>query len=278
MSVIDLSKLPPPAVIEEVSYDDLLQEMLDKMLELNPGYHLQPTDPAYKALAVAAVFRVIDRQKTNDRARSLMLAFTSGSTLDHIGVTYYGTERLDGETDESYLERLQLAYGSPSTAGGVEAYRYYARQASPLVKDARPHNGGACVVNVPVLSSEGDGGGDSNLAEVVRLALTPQKVRPLNDNLNVYPATIKKYQLKAVLTVLPGPDRETVRAEALRAAKAYTEARHRLGETMFYDKLRATLYVEGVEHVDMEAPTSDIACTLSEAPFCESYEVEVNVT
>lgn len=273
MSVIDLSKLPAPEVIEEISFEALLQEMLDELAARMPELDVAVSDPAYKVLEVAAYWRMLDRQRANDRARRLLAAYAGGGDLDHIGVTYYGTERQAGESDAAYLRRMLLAYDSWSTAGSENSYVYHALGADPAVRDATAINRGAGEVLITVLAAEGDGTAPQAVLDTVKAALDAERVRPLNDRVTVQSANVTAYQVRAELVLREGPSPEVVAAQAKTAVEAYTEARHRLGEDVVRGAIEAALYVEGVERATLLEPLADIANDETQAAFCTAVEV-----
>lgn len=284
MSAIDLSRLPPPEVIEELSHEAILAEWKADLIGKDPALEAVlevESEPLTKMVQVGAYREYLMRQRANDKVRDLLLAFAQGPDLDHIGVTRFGVERLmleQGpppvyESDEAYLRRLLIAPDRFTTAGSEDSYVFCALTASGDVKDVKALNGGAGRVRVPVLSREGTGEASAALVATVDGALQPQKVRPLNDSVQVFSATVKTYQVAATLTVRPGPDTEVVRMAAEKAAQEYADSRHSLGVDMIRDAMQAALYVEGVEHVDMTEPVADVLCGDTEAPFCVSVEV-----
>ena len=107
MNRIDLSKLPAPQLIEELDYESILSQMRTKMREICPewtGYELE-SDPANKILEVAAYREMLLRQRVNEAARSVMIAFATGSDLDHLAA-FYPEERLPGAaaTFEAFIK------------------------------------------------------------------------------------------------------------------------------------------------------------------------------
>lgn len=94
---IDLSKLPAPQLIEELDYEVIIAEMREKMQALCPewtGYELE-SDPANKILEVAAYREMLIRQRVNEAARGVMVAFATGADLDHLAA-FYPETRLPG--------------------------------------------------------------------------------------------------------------------------------------------------------------------------------------
>lgn len=113
--MIDLSKLPAPKLIEELDYEAILSEMRTKMRALCPewtGYELE-SDPANKILEVAAYREMLLRQRVNEAARGVMIAFAQGSDLDQLA-GFYPEVRLPGAA-ATFTAALLL-----STAFGTE--------------------------------------------------------------------------------------------------------------------------------------------------------------
>jgi phage-related baseplate assembly protein len=159
-TAIDLSKLPPPQVVELLDYEAIFQEMLANLRQLDPAFDaLVESDPAYSVLQVAAYREMILRQKMNDKAKARMLAFATEADLDHIGASMaVPVVRLAGEEDEAYRRRLALAPEAYSTAGSIGGYTFHALSAHSSIKDIavwNPDIGGR--VNVAVLSKNGNG-------------------------------------------------------------------------------------------------------------------------
>lgn len=151
MSAINLSNLPAPAVVEEIDYENILADMVTDLQSRDPEFQeLLDSDPAMKILQVAAYRESLVRQRVNEAARSVMLAYAKGSDLDNLAA-FFKVERLvlnEGdpdadppvppsyESDEDFLKRIQLALDSYSIAGPEGAYVYHALSASADVKDA----------------------------------------------------------------------------------------------------------------------------------------------
>jgi phage-related baseplate assembly protein len=106
-TAVDLSQVPSPAVVEQLDFETILQAMLSDLISRDPTFNaLVESDPAYKILEVAAYREVIIRQRVNDAAHAVMLAYAIGPDLDQLGANY-GVQRLlnSGPTDQ-YACRL----------------------------------------------------------------------------------------------------------------------------------------------------------------------------
>lgn len=108
-AAVDLSSLPAPQVVEPLDFETVLAALKADFEARHPDYTATlESDPAMKLLEVAAYREVIVRQRVNDAAKAVMLAFATGSDLDHLGALV-PVARNAGETDASYRGRIQLA-------------------------------------------------------------------------------------------------------------------------------------------------------------------------
>lgn len=293
-SVIDLSRLPAPTLIEPLSFEQILDELRTDLLARDPELAdvlALESDPLVKLLEVVAYREMIMRQRHNDRVRRLLLAYASGADLDHIGVSYFFTARhvLEPgdpgatppqpptlESDDDYRRRLLLAPDRFSTAGAEGAYIYHALGADPEVRDATATSPAATEVTVAVLARQGDGTADQPLLDRVADALNANEIRPLTDLVTVVSAEVVNYQVRAALTLRPGPDPEPVRQAAIDAVAALVERRHRLGADLIRDAILAALYVEGVERVELLEPAADLPRSPAQAAYCTAVEVTID--
>ena len=292
-SAIDLSALPAPSIIEQVDYESILAAMLADLVERYPEFDaLVESDPAFKILEVAAYRETLVRQRVNEAARAVMLAYAAGTDLDQIGANY-NVERLlvdpgdpDAvppidpiyEADDDFRRRIQLSPEGHTTAGSAGSYVFHTLSADAQVRDAQATSPLPGDVSVYVLSKAGQGAADTVLIETVEAALNAENVRPLTDRVTVLSASITEYEIEASLTVLPGPDAEVVRIAALDAAQAYADQQHRLGYDITISGLMAALHQSGVHNVNLISPADSIVMGEGEAAYCTSVTVTVSGT
>ena len=80
-TTVDLSRLPAPTVVEQLSFETIFGDMVARMQELLPSFDATvDSDPAVKVLQVAAYREMLIRQTFNDRARQVMTAYGTGSS------------------------------------------------------------------------------------------------------------------------------------------------------------------------------------------------------
>lgn len=283
-----MSRLPAPAVIVELDFETILAEMVADLQARDPEYSaLVETDPAMKLLEVAAYRELLLRQRVNEAARSLMLAYAAGEDLDNIAANF-NVERLvvdagdpeavppvppTYESDDNLRERVLLAFEALNTAGSSDAYRYHARSASGEVKDVSVTSPAPCEVVVTVLSTDSNGAPSPELLALVEAALSDEDKRPLTDQVTVQEPTVVEYVVDAELTFFPGPDAETVRQASEDAVTAFVAEMHRLGRDITLDGLYAALRQPGVQKVTLNSPAASLVIQPTEVAWCTGITV-----
>ncbi|MGE1083112.1 baseplate assembly protein [Pseudomonas shirazensis] len=281
---IDLAALPAPQVLEnldfEVLYEDALRQFREYMAE-NWSAALE-SDPVVKLLELIAYWRVQDRARVNDAAKALLLAYAKGTDLDQLAANVelsrlvVQAEDLTAvpplpevlEEDDALRERVQLVYEGLTTAGPRNSYILHARNASGLVADATAESPSPAVVDVTVLSLEGDGAADAELLATVAAHVNDDDVRPVADRVNVRSAEILRYRVNAVVYLAGnGPEGEAVLAEAKSRLEAWKNPRRRLGVEVSRSAIDAQLHVAGVQRVNL-IDWSDIRPTKAQAAWC----------
>ena len=290
---VDLSQLPPPQVVEPLSYEEILDEQTEQMRTLFPALIQDlESEPVLKVLEATAYRELLIRQRVNDAARATMLAYAKGADLEHIGARY-GVSRLlldpgdpdarppvppTYESDEDLRRRIQLSPEGLSTAGPTGAYEFFARSADPAVKDVAASSPSGGQVTVVVLSSVGNGIPSDALIEKVTAALSAERVRPVCDTVTVAKAAVTAYDVTAELEMDDPPDQELVRAESEARVRRHVDQAHRLDRGVSLSGLYAALHVGGVRNVLLTAPAADIAAEAGKAPYCENLTVTIKAT
>ena len=112
-------------------------------------------DPIKIVTENAVFFETLLRDRVNQAARAVMLAYAFGSNLDAIASRYPGgVPRMEGETDDHYRRRIWLSPNILGPHGTTESYAFYALTAlgDNIVRDAAAFTTrGTGVVTIPVL-------------------------------------------------------------------------------------------------------------------------------
>lgn len=294
-AAIDLSQLPPPQIVEQIDFEQILAERKAYMISLWPAEEQAQiaarleieSEPLTKLLQENAYRETVWRQRVNEASLANLLATARGTDLEQLAANF-NVKRLviqEGkanavppvpklmESDDSLRERAQMAWEGLSTAGPRNAYIFHARAADGRVADATAESPSPAFAVVTVQSLLGDGTAPPELLAIVKTYLSDEDRRPVADRLTVQGAQILNYQVKAKLYLLSsGPESEPILAAAEQRLLAYVHQRRRLGMEVSESALHAALHVEGVRKVELEG-WEDIVATKAQAPYCTNVDV-----
>ena len=287
---VDLSQLRAPGVVETLDYELILAEMIADLQARDPTFTaLVESDPAFKVLEVAAYRELLLRQRVNDAAKAVMLAFAEDEDLDQIGANY-SVQRLvidvgdagaippvppTYESDADFRARIQLSPEGYTTAGSEGSYVFHGLGADGDVRDVAAVSPTPGNVTVYVLSRTGDGEASAPLLAAVTAALNAERIRPMTDNVTVQSASIVDYTVEAELVLYPGPDSAVVLAAAQAAIEAYTESVHRIGYDVSLSGVYQALHQPGVQSVVLTEPSANIVISDGQAPYCTGITLTV---
>ena len=282
-TTIDLTRVPAPAAIEALSFEELLTTFKDRFQafwdaarvvdETLPEYNVGElqTDPAIIVGQAWSFLRLLDRQRVNDAIKALLAPLSTGSNLDNL-VLRQGIQRLvitaaSGDTpavmesDARLLERYLLSFNR-AAAGSRDGYLFAAFTAWPGAGDievvGRRIHGRRGDVDIVVAGPAGDAASLENLA-LVRAAVTADDVQPETTSVSVLAATRVTYTVDLVIEVLKGPDPEIVKAEAIARIRAAADERTFIGGEVPAALLSGAAYGTSVMKVRDNAPVVIVA-------------------
>ncbi|EGI1144587.1 TPA: baseplate assembly protein [Escherichia coli] len=294
---IDLSQLPPPVVVEPLDFETLFAERKAAFIAMYPEDEQEEiartleleSEPITMLLEENCYRELLLRQRVNEAARAVMLAYSTDSDLDNLAVNF-NVERLTiqeeddsvtppieavMESDPDLRTRTQQAFEGLSVAGPTAAYEFWGRSADGRVADISAVSPTPACVTISVLSREGDGTASDDLLTVVAAALNDEEVRPVADRVTVQSAEIVPYQIDATLYIYPGPEAEPVRQASEQQLQTYIAAQNRLGRDIRLSAIYAALHVEGVQRVELAQPVADIVLSDYQASHCTEYTITV---
>ena len=277
-TAINLSGLTPPDIIETLDYEAIVTAMRNDLVERFPpiaGVIDLESEPARKLIEAFAYREMRLRARINDSARAVLLASSYGTNLDHLGALF-ATARQDGEDDERFRRRIQLAPEAFSVAGPEGAYQYHALTVAPWARDVSAVSRRPGVVRVTVLKQGPNPAPTLTEREDIRLHLKNEAIRPLTDVVEVQAPIIRQTSIMAKLTLYPGPDAQVVRQRSLAAVTAWVEKNRMLGMNLRRSALFAALHQEGVHSVDLVSPADDLVLDVTEVYAIQSIEVTIN--
>lgn len=287
-TVVNLSQLPAPNVVETLDFETILAAMIADLQERDPTFTaMVESDPAYKVLEVCAYRELLMRQRVNEAAKAVMLAYATGADLDQLGANVNVERRTitpadpDAvppvpavlESDDEFRARIQLSPEAYTTAGSEGSYVFHAFGADADVKDVQPVSPTPGVVVVYVLSRTGDGTAPESLLNKVVATLNAETVRPMTDQVQVQSAIIVPYTIEAELTMYPGPDATVVLESAIDAVTAYADTQRRIGYDVTLSGLYRALHQPGVQNVNLISPAASLVIGDGQASYCTNINV-----
>lgn len=284
-------------MIEVPDFETLLTERKEALIALYPAEEQAAvrrvlaleSDPMVKTLQENTYREILLRQRINEAAQAVMVAYALGSDLDQLAASY-NVQRLTVtpadpdavppvdavmETDDALRVRVPEAFEGLSVAGPTAAYEFHAKSADGRVQDVSATSPSPASVLITVLSREGNGEAAADLLATVNTALNAETVRPVADRVTVQGATIHDYSVKAKLHlfdgVAAGPCLEAANAQLA----AYLTEQKKLGRSVRRESYGAVLRVPGVDWVEMIEPATDIILDRTAAGNCTGTDISV---
>lgn len=289
---LDLSRLPAPTIVAVPDYEALLAarkaDLAARVPEVADVLALE-SEPLTKDQETNAWFELQEKQRFNDGARAVMLAFSWDTHLEQLGAFYGLTRRVIEpatatslalvESDEELRARLQLAPEAFNTCGSAGSYVHHALDAAPELSQAAAlvseSASGNKLVRVVCCARSGNGEPSEDTLATVRARLWREDVKPLTVPVSVIGARARAYAISLTLSVPAGPDPSLVQTAALTAVMALTLTRRKLGVAVLTDAIKAAARVSGVEIVLLASPAEDIAIAPDEVSHCTGITISV---
>jgi len=266
----ELSDLPPPQVVEEISFETFLSELA---ADIKARFAAVGVDWDVDQLEVdsaiiqaqAATYREMSlRSRINYVAQQGFLYFASGSNLDQLAA-WLDVTRMEGEDDDRLKTRYRLATIGRSPGGPADRYRKVALDADLDVRAvAIWREGRDPTVNVAVLSKSGNGEPTPALLAKVEAALTQPDVQVVSDRFSVQSAIRRTIDVSVSVRLDPTVP-ESV-AETVAATIVTTwQKKDLLGLDLTRASLIQAANVTGVTNVEVIEPAEDVVAVENEA-------------
>lgn len=291
---VDFNNLAKPDMIEALSFEDILEDRKQALIarfnideqESIRAILSRESEPLTKFLEENAYRELVLRSRINSAARACLLAYATGTDLDHIAANF-NIERLITipatkdtaavyESDEVFRLRVQRAFDRLSVAGPESAYKYHCLSADGRVADVAVISPSPAVVNIAILQADSQTGEASDeLVGIVNRAVNAENVRPIADRVSVQSAQIQPYRIRAKLYITKEPEASSVLATATTKTRAYTESKNRIGRSVRLTAIHHCLHIDGVARIELIEPKADIAIAALQAAYCESIDISI---
>jgi phage-related baseplate assembly protein len=286
--LIDLASLPIPDVLEGLDFEMIYAERkaalvalwpTDEQAEVRATLALE-SEPLARLLQENSYRELLWRQRVNDAARAVMLAYAQDADLDQRAALFdvkrlvirpadpgHGLPEID-EDDEDLRRRIQLAPTGFSVAGPAAAYVTKALAVDGRLLDARTSRPAPGDVLVTLLSREGDGAVGQDLIDAVRQTLSAEDVRPLNDTVLVDSAAIVPYRVRALGYTRSAVGADIKIAAAQKNVAAFAAQTHRIKQRIDTSALIGVIQQAGITRTVVLEPAEDLLIGPTQAPHC----------
>lgn len=285
---VDLSNLPYPDFLQELDFEQILQECKADFVSRFPAMadtvNLE-SEPVTKLLETFAYRLMIKTHEMNSQAKALTLAYATGADLDHLAVNRDVYRLLIQpennnvippipaiyESDEAMRRRVQLSVERQS-AGSTGAYQYWALSADGDVRDVSIVTEQAGRVEIYV-QSHSQAIAPQSLLDKINTALDPRTNRPATDDVYVYSAEPQDFSVSATLVLFAGPDSEVVLQTAKDELQKYLDKVGYLGFDVTISGIHHALHQGGVQRVILHEPTSDMVISPKRYARCTAQNI-----
>jgi phage-related baseplate assembly protein len=295
MSIIDLTGLPPPSLLETPDAEAYLASLKadfvrewDAIRGDRPAIDVLTLDhePVTGLLRVAAECRRFMTGRINDAARAMLIAYATGADLDHVGALF-GVARMvmtpatSGapaimEDDTRFKRRIQLAPDAFSSGGPRGAYIFHGLSIDPGVYDCWAWKLAPGQVEVVLAGPNGADVSNDIVAKLVDHFAHDDKV-PLTDAVSVVRAQRLDYTVAATLFLSRGPDPALVAATSEAALRRYAASRFRIARPVYASGLNAALTSTGIETVIRLSPPGDVLVSDREIAVLTAVDLETEI-
>lgn len=292
---VDFSQLTPPSMIEVLDYEVLLAERKEALIAKWETADEQDniravlnreSEPLTKFLEENTYRELILRNRINQAALAVLLAFAQGDNLDAVAANFDVTRLVMVEatsnraavyeSDDALRTRVQMKFDSLSTAGPENSYKYHCFSADARVSDVSVISPAPAYVTVSILQADSENNAASaELLEIVNAALSPEDVRPIGDRVTVQSAQMVNYTIDADIYVSKDPEGATLLDQATTNIQNYISTAKRIGRSIYLSAIYAQLHVSGVNRVVIRQPSQDIELTPEQASFCSSLKIQL---
>lgn len=300
LGMIELDQLPEMKVLEDLDSEELITTRMTQFVNLwksndppaaaNYDVENLEFDPIRIVQECNAYFELLLRDRVNQAAKAVTLAFGSDEDLDAIASRYPGgVPRQSGEDDDSYRTRIWLSPNTLSPHGTYEAYVFWALTAVPSLRDATAYADRGTPNVTVTLMAEGDeielGTDDKSVTETpsptpsdddidaVREYILDESRKALTDVVYVRTPKIVHIDYEIRYWLFPGWSQTSMEKQLWKAMAGLLEKQRWLGYSHTQAAAEAALMVSGVYNVVVDKPSADVEVDIHEVVVVDSVKM-----
>ena len=167
---------------------------------------------------------------------------------------------LEGESDESFAERIYLAPAQFVVAGPESAYIYFVKEAYPGVADVKVTSPSECEVDIRVIGENGELL-SSEILQRIEDYINSREIKPMTDHVTVDSPTVTNYNINfsyyinrsdvnAVATIQSAVDKAV--------AKYITWQSDKIGRDINPQKLIEYVMEAGIKYMSVTSPAQTV--------------------
>jgi phage-related baseplate assembly protein len=274
ISVLNPDYLQRMLVLEDINTEEILAARMQRLKTLWASYDPPVAaqydvenlefDPIKINQEACTFFELLLRDRVNQAARSITLAYAIGSDLDAIASRYPGgVPRLEGESDDRYRRRIWLSPNTLSPHGTAEAYEFWALTALPALRDVTairsvmhdyyPTILITCLMEPPA----GPKPSDEQLVQI-RAYIQSLSRMGLTDVISVNPPKIKEIDYKVGVWLYPGASPDQTITKIQSSLEKLVTDQYWLGHDHTHMAIDAACSMTGVHHVEIIEPAENV--------------------
>jgi phage-related baseplate assembly protein len=262
-------------VLEELDSETILAQRMQRFKQLWASYDPPAAaqydveqlefDPIKINQELCTYFEILLRDRVNQAARSITLAYAIGTDLDAIASRYPGgVPRLEGESDDRYRRRIWLSPNSLSPHGTAEAYEFWALTALPALRDVTAmrsvqHDYYPTILITCLMGLEYASPSPSQEQLIqVRTYIQNLSRQGLTDVISVAGPKVKEIKYNIAVWLYPGTAPEQTLTKIGSNLQKLAESQYWLGHDHSHMAIHASCALSGVHHIDIIEPADDV--------------------
>ena len=274
ISVLLPANLQPMIVLEEIDTEEILADRMERLKLLWASYDPPLAaqydveglefDPIKINQEASTYFELMLRDRVNQAARSVTLAYAIGSDLDAIASRYPGgVPRLEGESDERYRRRIWLSPNTLSPHGTAEAYEYWALTALPALRDVTAirsvqHDYYPTILITCLMGPDGDPKPSQEQLVYIRSYIQSLSRQGLTDVISVNPPKVMEIEYVIDVWLYPGASPDQAINKITANLSKLIEDQYWLGHDHSHTAIHAACALSGVHHIEIISPDDDV--------------------
>ena len=278
ISILVPANLQPMIVLEQIDVEQILADRMDR-LKQQWAYYDPPMaaqydvetlefDPIKINQEACSYFELLLRDRVNQAARSITLAYAIGTDLDAIASRYPGgVPRLPNESDDRYRRRIWLSPNTLSPHGTAEAYEFWALTALPALRDVTAlrsvqHDYYPTILITCLMEPPADPKPSDEQLVGVRSYIQSLSRMGLTDVISVNQPKVLHINYTIDLWLYPGSAADQTVTQIKKNLTKLIDDQYWLGHDHSLMAIHAACAMSGVHHADIIEPVKDVMVPL----------------